>query len=47
MTQNNIELQEKINLASEKISEVILEVSKKIVGQDDLIKNLIIGLLAK
>ena len=40
-------LQEKINLASNKINEVINEVSKKIVGQDDLITNLIIGLLVK
>ena len=45
-TQNN-ELQEKINLASEKINEVITEVHKKIVGQDNLIKSMIIWLLAK
>jgi len=43
----NIELQEKIENASEKINEVIAEIHKKIVGQEDLIKTIIIGLLAK
>jgi len=40
-------LQEKINNASEKINNVINEVHKKIVGQDNLIKSMIIWLLAK
>jgi MoxR-like ATPase len=43
----NTELQEKINLASDKIVEVKNEVHKKIVGQDDLIESLIVGLLSK
>jgi len=47
-TKTNEELfQEKINLASEKINEVVKEVHKKIVWQDDLIKSMIIWLLAK
>ncbi len=48
ITKTNEELfQEKINLASEKIDEVVKEVHKKIVWQDDLIKSMIIWLLAK
>ncbi len=44
----NIEkLQEQINNASDKINEVKKEVHKKIVGQEELIESLIIGLLAK
>ncbi|MDD2871031.1 MAG: AAA family ATPase [Candidatus Gracilibacteria bacterium] len=39
--------EEKIKQSSEKIKEVISEVHKKIVGQDELIKSLLIGLLAK
>jgi len=45
--QNTEQLQEKINSASEKIIEVKNEVHKKIVGQDNLIESLIVGLLAK
>ncbi len=44
---NNETLQQKINNASEKLEAVKTEVHKKIVGQDELIENLIIGLLAK
>ena len=50
MTQEKInteQLQEKINLASDKILEVKNEVHKKIVGQDDLIESLLIGLFSK
>lgn len=39
--------EEKVKQSSEKIKEVIAEVHKKIVWQDDLIKSLIIWLLAK
>ena len=47
-TKTNEELlQEKIDNASEKINDVIAEVHKKIVWQDDLIKSMIIWLLAK
>jgi hypothetical protein len=41
---NNIELEQKIENASKKINEVILEVHKKIVGQEELIKSLLVGL---
>jgi MoxR-like ATPase len=48
MENNNTEkLQEQINLAADKIAEVKNEVHKKIVGQENLIDSLIIGLLAK
>ena len=48
MTTNNEEiLQEKINEASDKLQQVKQEVHKKIVGQEDLIENLLIWLLAK
>ena len=48
LEQNNTDiLQEKVTSSSKKISEVIEEVHKKIVGQDELIESLIIGLLAK
>ncbi|MDP2090344.1 MAG: AAA family ATPase [Candidatus Gracilibacteria bacterium] len=40
-------IEDKVKIASEKLNEVITEVHKKIVGQDDLIKSLLIGLLAK
>jgi MoxR-like ATPase len=40
-------LQEKVNIASKKIKDVISEVHKKIVGQDDLIKSMLIALFAK
>ncbi len=39
--------EEKINLASNKIKDVIKEVHKKIVGQDDLIKSMLIALFSK
>jgi len=45
--QNTEKLQEQINLAADKIAEVKNEVHKKIVGQENLIESLIIGLLAK
>ncbi len=48
ITKTNEDLfQEKINIASKKIEEVINEVHKKIVWQDNLIKSMIIWLLAK
>ncbi len=45
--QNTEQLQEKINSASDKIMQIKNEVHKKIVGQDNLIESLIVGLLAK
>ncbi|MDQ7009764.1 MAG: AAA family ATPase [Candidatus Gracilibacteria bacterium] len=47
MENNEEVLQEQINIASDKIRDVKNEIHKKIVGQEDLIENLIIGLLAK
>lgn len=40
-------IEDKVKIASEKLNEVITEVHKKIVWQDDLIKSLLIWLLAK
>ncbi len=47
MTEQKNNIDEKVKIASEKIQEVINEVHKKIVWQEELIKSLLIWLLAK
>ena len=47
MTQNNEKVLEAIKLAGEKINNVKNEVHKKIVGQEDLINTILIGLFGK
>jgi MoxR-like ATPase len=45
--ENNEKLQEQVNNFADKITEVKNEVHKKIVGQDELIESLLIGLFSK
>jgi len=47
MTQNNEKVLEAIKVAGEKINNVKNEVHKKIVGQEDLINTILIGLFGK
>jgi len=44
---NEEKFEQKVLESSNKIKDLITEVHKKIVGQDELIKSMIIGLLAK
>ena len=39
--------QQKVHEASQKVKNVIAEVHKKVVGQDELLQSLLIGLFAR